>query len=355
MKSTLDQFMMSPDEEITERHVPKRWLHRHLHVDVSEDISRLVVADAKNIWTKMSDPEEVSVKISHDGYLKVWQLGRPVLNDMKKIQHDVLLVDEGQDMNPAMLDVFHRQSSTPRFIVGDPHQQIYLFRGAVNALGQVAADRTYRLTQSFRFCPEVAFAANCCLSGLKSEDRFPLFGGRRRDWLAGKEEQEGRPRVAYLARTNKELLDAAFRLVGADDNDEGGGSPKSGKFAGGISDYKLDDYVDILHLLNGEPNRVRAGSSYKRFRTFDQLKSFARSSDDASLSSKILTVQDYGDGIVGLVEKLKRRCSGGGGGASSSPDFVFSTAHKAKGLEWDDVFVLNDFGSAFFKGRLRQG
>ncbi len=145
MKSTLDQFMMSPDEEITERHVPKRWLHRHLHVDhVSEDISRLVVADAKNIWTKMSDPEEASVKISHDGYLKVWQLGRPVLNDVKKIRHDVLLVDEGQDMNPAMLDVFHRQSSTPRFIVGDPHQQVYVFRGAVNALGQVAADRTYR-------------------------------------------------------------------------------------------------------------------------------------------------------------------------------------------------------------------
>ncbi len=174
--------------------------------------------------------------------------------------------------------------------------------------------------------------------------------------MAGEEEQGGRrPRVAYLARTNRELLDAAFRLVGAGDSDEGGGSPKSGKFAGGISDYKLDDYVDILHLLNGEPDRVRAGSSYKRFRTFDQLKSFARSSDDASLSSKILTVLDYGDGIVGLVEKLKRRCSGGGGGASSSPDFVFSTAHKAKGLEWDDVFVLNDFGSAFFKGRHRQG
>ena len=65
--------------------------------------------------------------------------------------HDVLLVDEAQDTNPAMLDVFLRQKKTTKIIVGDPHQQIYAFRGAVNALDLVRPDVTYHLTQSFRF------------------------------------------------------------------------------------------------------------------------------------------------------------------------------------------------------------
>ena len=48
-------------------------------------------------------------------------------------QYDVLLWDEAQDMNPAMLDVCLKQVK-PKLVVGDSHQQIYSFRGAVDAL-----------------------------------------------------------------------------------------------------------------------------------------------------------------------------------------------------------------------------
>ena len=48
-------------------------------------------------------------------------------------QYDVLLWDEAQDMNPAMLDVCLKQVK-PKLVVGDSHQQIYRFRGAVDAL-----------------------------------------------------------------------------------------------------------------------------------------------------------------------------------------------------------------------------
>ena len=48
-------------------------------------------------------------------------------------QYDVLLWDEAQDMNPAMLDVCLKQFK-PKLVVGDSHQQIYSFRGAVDAL-----------------------------------------------------------------------------------------------------------------------------------------------------------------------------------------------------------------------------
>ena len=48
-------------------------------------------------------------------------------------QYNVLLLDEAQHMNPAMLDVCFKQVK-PKLVVGDSHQQIYSFRGAVDAL-----------------------------------------------------------------------------------------------------------------------------------------------------------------------------------------------------------------------------
>ena len=108
----------------------------------------------------------------HDGYLKLWQLRNPSLQ--RVTNHDVLLLDEGQDMNPTMLNIFMNQSVT-RVIVGDPNQQIYMFRGAVNALGLISPTHTYFLTQSFRFGPEIGFVANLCLTRLKNKaDHFFL-------------------------------------------------------------------------------------------------------------------------------------------------------------------------------------
>ena len=66
--------------------------------------------------------------------MKKFQLARPCLADW--FQYDVLLLDEAQDMNPAMLDVCLHQDR-PKVVVGDPNQQIYSFRGAVNALAKV--------------------------------------------------------------------------------------------------------------------------------------------------------------------------------------------------------------------------
>ena len=61
--------------------------------------------------------------MGHDGYLKLWALGRP------KLAADFVLLDEAQDSNPVMLDVLSRQAAQVVY-VGDRHQQIYQWRGA---------------------------------------------------------------------------------------------------------------------------------------------------------------------------------------------------------------------------------
>jgi len=45
-----------------------------------------------------------------------------------------------------MVDVIRRQTQS-RILVGDPHQQIYSFRGVVNAMQVIPVDKTFYLTQ----------------------------------------------------------------------------------------------------------------------------------------------------------------------------------------------------------------
>ena len=64
-----------------------------------------------------SDPYNDEIKMPYDGYLKLWQLKQPILKNIPDCRHDVLMIDEGQDMNPAMLEIFNYQKTT-KIIVG---------------------------------------------------------------------------------------------------------------------------------------------------------------------------------------------------------------------------------------------
>src|SRR5690606_18232839 len=50
--------------------------------------------------------------------------------------------------------------------VGDKYQQIYEWRGAVNAMEAIETDHEVKLTQSFRFGPDIATAATSVLKML---------------------------------------------------------------------------------------------------------------------------------------------------------------------------------------------
>ena len=54
--------------------------------------------DAANIWKRMVNPRDKGVGITHDGYLKVYQLSKPTITGF-----DCLLIDEAQDCTPGMV------------------------------------------------------------------------------------------------------------------------------------------------------------------------------------------------------------------------------------------------------------
>lgn len=117
----------------------------------------------------LSKMDKDEIEITHDFYLKKFQLSKPQLH------FDYILFDEGQDASAAMLDIFLQQKGT-RVIVGDTHQQIYSWPYAVNALEKVDF-ATYNLSASFRFSQPVANLAIEVL-GLKKlieDDYKPIF------------------------------------------------------------------------------------------------------------------------------------------------------------------------------------
>ena len=189
----VDAFCMSADRELAAHHIPSRGRN----AGGSDDAMKLCSA----LWARMCDVTDRQVLMSHDGYLKLFQLSRPRLDQ----EFDIILVDEFQDTNPVAVALFMAQSCRKVF-VGDDHQSIYAFRGATNAFASIKADETLLLTESYRFGPETARLATLLLAGYKSETE-PLVGLN----VAARTDEgidDSKP-YAILCRTNAGLFSRA--------------------------------------------------------------------------------------------------------------------------------------------------
>ncbi|NXT54996.1 FBH1 helicase, partial [Pluvianellus socialis] len=175
VSQTLENFFASSDEEICEEHTPIWFKNTHGERKlVSQAEKKINVEEAREIWHNMKKLDgdiEKKYKMTCDGYLKLWQLSKPQL-----LGYDAIFVDEAQDCTPAIVDIVLSQKCGI-ILVGDPHQQIYTFRGAVNTLYSVLHTHVYYLTQSFRFGPEIAYVGATILDVCKRIRNKTLVGG----------------------------------------------------------------------------------------------------------------------------------------------------------------------------------
>lgn len=114
---------------------------------------------AKRLWGDIrSKPTENP--ITHDNYMKMWSLSRPI------IPYDYVMLDEAQDTNGAVIAVLNA-NNLQKIVVGDSHQSIYQFRGAMDAMTKIKTEWEYRLSMSFRYGDSVASLASAFLSAVK--------------------------------------------------------------------------------------------------------------------------------------------------------------------------------------------
>ncbi|KAM8740706.1 F-box DNA helicase 1 isoform 2-T2 [Acanthopagrus schlegelii] len=354
--TTLNTFMSSADDSVMTRHVPSyrvtRKGNRALTVDERE--KPLFVSDAEKIWEKMknlNERDQEAYYMTHDGYLKLWQLQtpKPQLSD----KYDVLFIDEAQDCTPAIMDVLMSQCCG-KILVGDPHQQIYTFKGAVNALNLVDHTHIFYLTQSFRFGAEIAYVGATILKVCKSVKKI-LVGGKQKGGMSGEtvDSVEAamrtgishcRGKMAILSRCNLSVFSEAVRLTDT--------NPRCKiHFVGGVNGIGLNRILDVWQLMqSGDVSKgqqrkyirdplIRSFANRSKTNPFFALKSYAEQTEDMELVAKLSIVEKYGSRIPELVKRLESCFEHD----FNQADFIVGTVHKAKGLEFDTVMVSDDF------------
>ncbi len=264
-----------------------------------------------------------SISITHDFYLKIFQLSNPVLN------YNYILFDEGQDASAAMLDVFLKQNGI-KIIVGDMHQQIYGWRYAINSLQKVDYP-IYNLSNSFRFDDEIALIANKVLAykkELKLPNAVKVIG-------CGTTIEKPQITRATIGRTNLNLLINAIAQWQH-------GDIRNVFFEGNINSYSFADegasLYDVLNLYNGKKDKIK-DKLIASMKTMAELEEYIEKTEDTSLSLIVEVVKEFGNNLPNLIAELKNNHTT----TKEEADMIFSTVHRCKGMEYDEVTLLNDF------------
>ncbi|MGU7774671.1 ATP-binding domain-containing protein [Burkholderia sp. MR1-5-21] len=300
------------------------------HIPVDEKIDDKAAASLREwllphvvrLWEESTDPRGQSA-VTPDVLLKVWAQADP------RIDADFILFDEAQDSDGVMLSVLGRQHHAQIIYVGDPYQQIYEWRGAVNAMAQIAAPER-ALTESFRFGSTLAVLASRILALLG--ETTPIRGQHNIGSILVEDPNIAPPVDAVLCRKN---VTAIWQLAA--------GLESGHRPAIRMSPAEIEAYADGAdQLLAGR--RAFRPAAFSLFETWQDAQSFARSAVGSDLLPIVQIVDECG---TGYLRALARRVT-----PQANADYVISTVHRSKGLEWKRVKIANDFRFKMLDGRL---
>lgn len=276
-----------------------------VHEFDTHHLSRVVVNLAKLIWNEQTNPMSLAA-CTHDTYVKLWSLSNPKLN------YDILYIDESQDINPCILHVLQQQTCKVLY-VGDQYQSIYGFRGAVNAMKNIIAP-TMHLSQSWRYGEAVADVAECILH----KDYVQVKGNSSIDSKLTHIDFNQQHTVIF--RTNAGLLNYAEDLM-----DKG---------------VVLSIAIDIKNFIQQINSIIELRKGNKpfhdniaRFGSFAELLEYAKESVE---TQRMITTALRPD-VELFINKLETNAK------ATNPTAILTTAHKSKGLEFDNVVIADDF------------
>jgi len=266
------------------------------------------------------------IDITHSFYLKKFQLDLLTQN-LKMPTYDLILLDEAQDTNDVTLSIFYNIPAYQKIIVGDRHQQIYSFRGSVNAINKIKA-KIFFLTHSFRFNDKIAYKATNFLKIFKNESKS-LKGLGNNTKIQSK---------AIISRTNAELILQMKYLI-EDKKPFKTIRPPKDIFGLALNLYNLangDEIENEYKFLNSFKTEYKFLSKAKKENYDNDIFQFIEESveDDIELLTAIKVAKTKD------LEKIYKKATKY---FDEKSDLYLTTAHTAKGLEFDEVKICDDF------------
>jgi len=309
--STIKKYCYSADRIISWKHLPQLTILNDSDINLmKEDL----VFNAQAIFDEMAS-ESSDLPITHDVYLKIWALSNPVLNQ------DYIFFDEYQDSNPVIAQVI-KQQSCQKIFVGDQFQQIYAWRGAVNALQDEKLAKLY-ITRSFRFGDEIAGLSNNIIKSYYPTDfeYVPFYGN---DAIQSRVYYTPLSNIdCIICRTNKGVIGETIKTLGQNKTVHilGGTQPLT-YLINSIFQLKIKNYTNHPDLF--------------LFTSFADLKEYADSPMGGDLKAVLKLIETYGrERLLNILESTTE--------SAEEASVTITTAHKSKGLEWSVVKLANDF------------
>lgn len=299
------RFCYSVDRQVMARHA--EWING-LDSPAQEYVARLLLPYVQRAWQDVCS-HDGRLRFEHDHYMKLWALTDPVLGA------DFVLLDEAQDTNPVLEEVFLSQKAQ-RVCVGDPAQQIYGWRSARDVMTGFPAEHLH-LTQSFRFGEQIARVANRWLVHAESEMQLSGRGP------AGSRVGEVAHPDAVLCRGNADAMREVLKFLelGVPVALTGGGSAllRIAKAAEELKSGRRTSHPELF-----------------LFADWGEVQDYVEHDKGGQdLKAIVKLVDKYGpEQIQQAVNRLS---------TEENAKVTVSTAHKAKGREWGSVRIGNGF------------
>lgn len=321
VKDSVAKFEQSADNTFNiDAHIPsfhKKDIEKRFGSIALGNVKRTVAKVAKKLWQDRISPLS-PVLATHDTYLKLYQLSKPDLSKNYKL----LLLDEAQDTNDCVLDIVLSQKDRMKVVlVGDSRQQIYAWRGAVNAMNKVNAEKG-TLSKSFRYGEPIAAIARSVL-----QHKVKIEGNEKvKSTVALLKAVDFEKPYTILFRKNTTLVFRAIELIS-----------QGVKVSINID---VRDFVEMLSsahaLYLGEMNRVK----HENILPYSSWEDFTNEAKSAPDLSKLITIILSGDAqqVISTLHTYKK---------DPNAIVTLTTAHKAKGLEYAQVVLADDFPSVY--------
>lgn len=276
---------------------------------------------ATTLYNRMIDTSD-DMPITHDIYLKLYQMD----TSEKRLKYDRIIIDEAQDITERDLSIFSRRIKKDHILyIGDSHQQIFGWRGAVNSLRLVKGER-YTLSATFRNGPEIAELSNYMLNKFKFANSN--IEGLNEKQIVIHELPSDVPH-AIISRTNQSIVKNA--ITAAIEN-------KKMLFIGGIEKYSIDFIKDMYYFKKkGTTNNFLLS----KYNSYSEIMEYLEESPnpDAKLKSSISIVETYKDELPNLLNKIEKMTTKD----VNEANIYLTNVHQAKGLEFDYLKIDDDF------------
>lgn len=210
------------------------------------------------------------------------------------------------------------------------HNCIYQFRGSSNMMIETAKYGVeLPLTACFRFGPKVADIANAILSD-RSPLKHPLVG-KGYDTVTGSFHSDvvdySKPYTIIFRKNLTLLLEAMDRIANGEEI---------------IINVDTKDFISMVDSVNalrrGDLDKVKH-ETVLPYASWEEFVECAESDPDAKRLLNIVVSGKANN--IAYTLRMHRN--------SPTAKVTLTTAHKSKGLEWDQVIVANDFPSNYDK------